>query len=72
MKIAEKKRIYVACMAAYNCGKLHGEWIELDNKSEDEVNAEIESILKSSPEQGALNWEVRRKMDRIREAVSNG
>jgi len=27
-------RIYVACLAAYNAGKLHGEWIDADQDAE--------------------------------------
>jgi len=28
-------RIYVACLAAYNSGKLHGEWIDASQTAED-------------------------------------
>jgi antirestriction protein len=40
--------IYVASLADYNAGNLHGEWIDLDGKTEDEVQAEIDAILRSS------------------------
>ena len=41
-------RIYVACLAAYNSGTLHGKWIEA-NQSEDEIWGEINAMLKASP-----------------------
>lgn len=41
-------RIYVACLAAYNNGCLHGKWIGLDQDLE-AVWAEINAMLKSSP-----------------------
>ena len=37
--------IYVADLAAYNSGILHGNWISLADKSSDEVSEEIEAIL---------------------------
>ena len=49
-------RIYVACLASYNAGILHGEWIELDG-SED-VHERIEQILEASPEPNAEEWAV--------------
>ena len=39
--------IYVACLASYNNGYLHGEWIEVTD--EETVNEEIQKILASSP-----------------------
>jgi antirestriction protein len=41
-------RIYVACLAAYNSGLLHGAWIEVED--EDAVWAAIRAMLKASPE----------------------
>ncbi len=41
-------KIYVACLAAYNNGHLHGTWIEL-SKDIDEVWKEIKEMLKTSP-----------------------
>lgn len=43
-----KPRIYVACLAAYNNGFLHGEWIDAD-QDVDSLYAEIKKILVSSP-----------------------
>jgi len=51
-------RIYVACLAAYNAGKLHGKWIELGGKTAEDVRAEIQEILKTSPEPHAEEWAI--------------
>jgi antirestriction protein len=40
-------RIYVACLAAYNSGRLHGAWIAVEGK--DAVRAAIAAMLKASP-----------------------
>ena len=45
-------RIYVACLAAYNAGQLHGEWINADREA-NEIQADIKSILEKSPEASA-------------------
>lgn len=50
-------RIYVACLAAYNNGKLHGAWIDA-TLGEDHINDEIEQMLASSPEAGAEEWSI--------------
>jgi hypothetical protein len=39
----ETPKIYVACLAAYNSGYLHGKW--LDALDEDEINKDIYEIL---------------------------
>ena len=52
-----KPRIYVACLAAYNNGILHGDWIDAD-RSEDEIYEEIQKILKSSPIDGAEEFAI--------------
>ena len=57
-KIGIEPRIYVACLAAYNAGKLHGKWIELEGKSAAEVREEIQGILKASPEPHAEEWAI--------------
>ena len=33
--MADTPRIYVACLAAYNGGTLHGEWIDADQSADD-------------------------------------
>lgn len=41
-------KIYVACLASYNNGILHGKWIEATSDP-DEMRAEIAEMLRSSP-----------------------
>lgn len=43
-----KPSIYVACLAAYNNGYLHGKWLDA-NQDADALYAEIKNILSSSP-----------------------
>jgi antirestriction protein len=44
-------RIYVACLSAYNAGKLHGAWIDVDGKDADALQEEItRRVLLTSPE----------------------
>ncbi|MEP1697934.1 MAG: antirestriction protein ArdA [Paracoccaceae bacterium] len=45
-------RIYVACLAAYNNGHLHGAWIDATQDVE-QINAEITAMLAASPIEGA-------------------
>lgn len=52
-----KPKIYVACLAAYNSGTLHGEWIDADQHSED-ICAEIKSMLDASPVPDAEEWAI--------------
>lgn len=42
-------RIYAACLAAYNDGRLHGEWIDCDGKSAAEIGRDINAMLARSP-----------------------
>jgi len=42
-------RIYVACLAAYNDGRLHGNWIDLDGLDAEDIGKEIDKILRTSP-----------------------
>lgn len=42
-------KIYVACLSAYNDGRLHGKWIELEGLDADDIYKEINAILKTSP-----------------------
>ena len=41
-------RIYVACLAAYNNGMLHGRWIDA-NKDAQDIHDEIKEMLTTSP-----------------------
>lgn len=50
-------RIYVACLAAYNNGILHGRWIDADEDADD-IQADISAMLKASPIEGAEEWAI--------------
>jgi len=50
-------RIYVACLAAYNAGQLHGCWIDADQSAED-IYAEVQAMLAASPEPTAEEWAI--------------
>lgn len=51
-------RIYVACLAAYNNGKLHGVWIDALNHEPDAIMAQVQAMLASSPEPHAEEWAI--------------
>lgn len=57
MSATETPRVYVACLASYNSGWLHGKWIDADQDAED-IRAEIAQMLKESPEPGAEEWAI--------------
>lgn len=50
-------RIYVACLAAYNNGCLHGAWIDADQGA-DEIMAEIAAMLARSPMKDAEEYAI--------------
>ena len=50
-------RIYVACLAAYNNGILHGEWIDAD-KGVDHINEQVAAMLKAAPVELAEEWAI--------------
>jgi antirestriction protein len=50
-------QIVVACLAAYNNGILHGEWIDL-NQPLDDVWRTINTMLKTSPIPDAEEWAI--------------
>ena len=52
----DRPRIYVACLAAYNNGCLHGRWI--DATTPDEIMAEVRAMLAASPLAGAEEWAI--------------
>jgi antirestriction protein len=54
----EIMRIYVADLAAYNAGKLHGVWIDLEGKDKDDIWKEINEMLSDSPASDAEEWAV--------------
>lgn len=49
-------RIYVACLAAYNAGRLHGAWI--DATDADDIHEEVKAMLARSPVWGAEEWAI--------------
>jgi antirestriction protein len=50
-------RIYVACLAAYNSGRLHGAWIDV-GASEWVIWDGIQAMLKTSPMAGAEEYAI--------------
>jgi antirestriction protein len=50
-------RIYVACLAAYNDGRLHGVWIDADLDPTD-IWKEVKEMLAKSPVVGAEEWAI--------------
>ncbi|HEY9762386.1 MAG TPA: antirestriction protein ArdA [Trichocoleus sp.] len=50
-------RIYIACLAAYNSGRLHGEWIDADQDAE-YIQAAIGAMLKRSPIPNVEEWDI--------------
>ena len=52
----DRPRIYVACLAAYNNGCLHGRWI--DATTPDEIMDAVRAMLAASPEPGAEEWAI--------------
>ena len=50
-------QIYVACLAAYNSGVLHGEWIT-PAKDVEELQAQINKVIKSTPAPDAEEWAI--------------
>lgn len=50
-------RIYVACLAAYNNGILHGAWIDAEQESGDIWDA-INAMLKASPIEDAEEYAI--------------
>lgn len=49
--------IYVADLAAYNAGHLHGVWINASN-GEEEIQEQIQAMLKESPIANAEEWAI--------------
>lgn len=50
-------RIYVACLAAYNNGYLHGAWIDADQDA-DQIRDEITAMLARSPVEDAEEYAI--------------
>ena len=49
-------RIYVACLAAYNNGHLHGEWINVTDEAS--IWEAVQAMLFSSPIEEAEEWAI--------------
>lgn len=47
--------VWIGCLAAYNSGRLYGEWVEIPDDVED-LREEIKRVLKGSPEPMAEEW----------------
>lgn len=54
---ATQPRIYVACLAAYNNGELHGVWIDA-NQDAAEIQEEVSKMLAESPVPRAEEWAI--------------
>ena len=50
-------RIYVACLAAYNNGRLHGAWIDAAQEPW-AIWDEVQAMLRASPVAGAEEWAI--------------
>ncbi|WP_299176170.1 antirestriction protein ArdA [uncultured Brevundimonas sp.] len=53
----DQPRIYVACLAAYNQGRLHGEWIDAAQEPWALYDA-VRTMLDTSPIAGAEEWAI--------------
>ena len=53
----EPIRIYVACLAAYNNGHLHGAWIDA-TQGESHIWEQTRAMLKASPIEVAEEWAI--------------
>lgn len=49
-------KIYVACLASYNAGILHGEWVDLFDC--DDLNESVQSMLRKSPVSDAEEYAI--------------
>lgn len=50
-------RIYVACLASYNNGILHGAWIDAC-QDESDISEEVKAMLEASPVEDAEEWAI--------------
>jgi antirestriction protein len=49
-------RVYVASLADYNAGRLHGEWIDLDDAQD--LGERVQAMLRRSSEPVAEEWAI--------------
>ncbi|MEL6692765.1 MAG: antirestriction protein ArdA [Pseudomonadota bacterium] len=52
-----RPRIYLACVASYNSGRLYGTWVEAD-QGEEHFWAALRAMIAGSPEPGAEEWAI--------------
>lgn len=50
-------RIYVACLASYNNGRLHGAWVDA-GQGEDHIWQGVREMLAASPDPHAEEWAI--------------
>jgi antirestriction protein len=50
-------RVYVACLASYNAGCLHGAWVNVDGDADD-LMSHVQAMLSASPEPDAEEWAI--------------
>ena len=50
-------RIYAACLAAYNHGRLHGQWLDAE-QAPDDLQLAITEMLERSPVPHAEDWAI--------------
>lgn len=55
MNATDTRRIWIGCLAAYNAGSLHGEWVDVEGDAE-ELEEAKDRILAASPEPNAEEW----------------
>lgn len=55
--MCEEIRIYVACLASYNNGKLHGAWIDATQELDD-IQDQINKMLAESPEPDSEEYAI--------------
>ena len=55
--MSEEIRIYVACLASYNSGYLHGVWIDATQELDD-IQEQVSNMLKASPVELAEEYAI--------------
>ncbi len=65
----DKIEIYVACLASYNNGILHGAWIDA-NQDVGSIHDEIRAMLQASPMRGAEEYAIHDTQGFERVAIS--
>ncbi len=57
LSVNPEPKIYVACLAAYNSGRLHGAWIDADQGAW-AIYGEVQTMLAASPIAEAEEWAI--------------